>query len=702
MVVIRYLFLLIVLAGCQIETSNHDWTVYSSDLSGSKYSGLTQIDTVNVKRLSLAWTYSCSDQTLRSTIECNPIVIQGKMYLTSPSLQLIALDAVTGRELWKFDDQINAGGVNRGVTYWKEHDRERILFVKGSNLYSLNALTGQPDSAFGRNGIVDLRNGLGRNVDHTWVTAATPGIIFEDRYILGSTLGEGPGPAAPGYIRAYNVRTGQLEWTFHTIPHPGEEGYDTWPPEAWTWAGGANVWGGFTLDEDRGIVYGGTGSSTYDHYGGNRHGANLFANCILAINARTGEKIWHYQVVHHDIWDYDLPCPPNLVQVSRGDQLIDALAQPTKMGHLFVLDRETGQPLFPVEELPVPQSTIPGEATWPTQPFPPVGLRYAGQHFDESNVTSINAMSADSVRSRLGQMVTGNIFLPPGLKPSVVLPQFNGGTDWGGAAYDPGRRHLIVNCSNEAEWISMVPNMPPRETTRFNYGRNLFQKLCTQCHSMSVSENPALVSLSSLRQTLNQRTDAEIREVLAKGKGQMPQHTYLTEDEKVSLISFLRDQGHSEKLETAQLTTSISVEIPFVATGHNEFKDPEGFPVNAPPWGMLTSINLDEGRIDWQVPLGTYPELEKRGLPPTGTFNMGGPILTGSGVIFIGASMDERFHAYSAKSGRLLWEYQLDAGGYATPATYMVAGKQFVVIAAGGGGKPGTKAGNKYYCFSLP
>lgn len=687
---------------CEREQPNVDWYMYSAAPSGNKYSVLDQIDTGNAGSLSLAWTYSCCDHTARSTIECNPIIINGTIYITTPALKLVALDAETGQEKWVFDDGLDGGGVNRGVTYWTDGQDERILFVKGAFLYSIVAVSGIPDQTFGTKGKVDLYIGLERNVQHTWVTAATPGILFEDKYILGSTLGEGPAPAAPGYIRAYDVRTGKLEWTFHTIPHPGEEGYETWPPEAWTWAGGVNAWGGFTLDEARGIVYCGTGSSTYDHYGGNRKGANLFANCILAINAMTGEKIWHYQVVHHDIWDYDLPCPPNLVEVRRGDQVIDAIAQPTKMGHLFVLDRETGEPLYPIEEVPVPQSTLPGEATWPTQPFPGEGLRYAGQHFDPNNVTNLSRVSADSVSKRLEGMVTGSIFTPPGLKPSVVLPQFNGGTDWGGAAYDPEGRMLIVNCSNEAEWISMVPNAVPDVTSRFTYGQSLFRKMCTQCHSMSISTNPELVALKALRETVSQRTDAEIKQVLATGKGQMPQHAALTEDEKASLISFLRDQGHDEKIEVKKLASSLPLDIPYIATGHNEFKDPENFPVNAPPWGMLTSINLDKGEIDWQIPLGTYPELEKRGMDPTGTFNMGGPIVTKGGLIFIGASMDERFHVYNKKNGELLWEFQLEAGGYATPSTYTVNGKQYVIIAAGGGGKPGTRAGDKYYCFSLP
>lgn len=703
----RYLSLIfgpvILIVGCRTEmTTDQDWAVYSADPAGTKYSALDQITKDNVDQLQVVWTYSCGDHSARSTIECNPIVVNGTMYITTPGLRLVALKADTGDEIWVFDPKNGGGGVNRGVTYWSDGHDARILFVRAEYLYSVNAGTGVPDSTFGTNGQVDLRKDLGRNVSHTWVTAATPGIIFEDKLILGSTLGEGPGPAAPGHIRAYNVRSGALEWTFHTVPQPGEEGYHTWPPEAWNWAGGVNAWGGFTLDEQRGIVFCGTGSSTYDHYGGNRAGENLFANCILALNARTGERLWHFQTVHHDVWDYDLPCPPNLVVVKKEGKLVDAVAQPTKMGHLFILDRITGEPLYPVEEKPVPQSELPGEMTWPTQPFPIESLRYADQHFDAESVTNISLTSADTVRARLADMRTGSIFLPPGLQPSVVLPQFNGGTDWGGAAYDPVSRRLFVNCSNEAEWISMIPAQPARDVTRYQWGSSLFQSLCTSCHSMSVSDNPTLVALNALREVVRLRSNQEIETTLSNGKGQMPPFATLSGDEKSAIIAFLRDEGHQEKLAAASMVSSLPQEIPFIATGHNEFKDPEGFPVNRPPWGMLTAVSMDAGAIEWQIPLGTYPELEKRGFPPTGTFNMGGPVVTKSGLIFIGASMDERFHVYDADDGKMLWEYQLDAGGYATPATYMVDGKQYVVIAAGGGGKPGTRAGDKYYCFALP
>ena len=594
---------------------SRDWPAYKADPASSSYSPLEQVDRSNVSRLEVAWTFQSGDEELY-TIECNPIVVNGIMYLTSPMVRVFALDAATGDILWRFDpyshgaprDVARWARVNRGVVYWSGDSEARILFTLENHLYALHAGDGSLIESFGRGGVVNLRQGLDRDIGNLTVRATSPGIVFKDLLILESTVGEGPGPAAPGHIRAYDVRSGERVWIFHTIPHPGETGYDTWPADAWQRAGGANDWGGLSLDPERGLVFAATGSPTYDHYGGDREGQNLFSDSILALHASTGERLWHFQTVHHDLWDFDLPCPPNLVTVTHNGQRIDAVAQVTKMGHLFLLNRETGKPLFPVEERPVVQSTLEGEKTWPTQPLPTRPPPYAVQGFDQDDITDLNPEAAAYVRENyLNKYGPSRLFDPPSLEGMIESPQFNGGTDWGGAAVDPRSGILYVNASNEPEMMLM----------------------------------------------------RSVRE----------------------------EASHS---------------TPFAATGHLEVFDPEGFPISRRPWGTLNAIDLNRGEILWQVPLGTYPELEARGYPDTGTFNIGGPLVTAGEIVFIGATRDLRFRAFDVRTGEKLWEHQLEAGAHATPATYMVNGRQFIVVAAGGGGKSGTAPADLYVAFALP
>ncbi len=593
---------------------HHDWPVYKADAASTSYSPLDQINRSNVKQLQVAWTFQSGDEELY-TIECNPIVVNGVLYLTSPMVRVFALDAGTGHTLWRFDPYSHgvAGElprwkhVNRGLVYWTDGAESRIFFTFDYHLYALNARNGSLIQSFGRQGMIDLRGGLDRESEELLVQATSPGVIFEDLLILGSTVGDGVEPTAPGHIRAYDVRTGEREWIFHTIPHPGESGHDTWPAGSWKTAGGVNAWGGLSLDGERGLVFIATGSPSYDHYGGERKGKNLFSDSVVALKAATGERVWHFQTVHHDLWDFDLPCPPSLVRVTHDGKQIDAVAQVTKMGHLFLLDRDTGRSLFPVEERPVPQSQLDGEESWPTQPFPLRPPAYARQGFDEGEITDLTPGATAFVHENyLKKYGPSRLFDPPGLEGSIAFPQFNGGTDWGGAAVDPESGLLYVNASNEPEMIVM-------------------------------------------------RSAPE----------------------------------------------GASHAIRFLATGHLEVFDQEGFPISRRPWGTLNAIDLNRGEIVWQVPLGTYPELEKQGYPDTGTFNIGGPLVTGGGLVFIGATRDARFRAFDKETGDKLWEFQLEAGAYASPSTYMVDGRQFIVVAAGGGGKPGTPPGDLYVAFGL-
>ena len=687
--------------------SYREWQVYSGDYAGTKYSELDQVNSENVTQLEVAWIFRTGPILggAKSTIECNPIIVDGVMYLTSPSLKIFALNAETGQEIWQLDPFIGGktSGVNRGVTYWEDGDDKRILYVAGPHLYALNAATGEPIKSFGTDGKVDIREELDRDVfPLLTVSATTPGVIYKDLLILGSIVDDGPSHGAPGHVRAFNVRTGKREWIFHTIPYPGEPGHETWPRDAWKKIGGTNAWGGFTLDEERGMVFFGTGSPSYDAYGGDREGKTLYGNCIMALKADTGEMVWYFQTVHHDLWDYDIPCPPNLVTIEHNGKMIDAIAQPTKMGHLFVLDRDTGKPIFPVEERPVKQSEIPGEHTWPTQPFPVKPPAYAKQGFTEEDITNLSPEAHAAIYKDFVKWGPNSLFDPASFEGTIVMPQFNGGTDWGGAAFDPESGILYVNASDEAEWTWMTKSVPSDQITLNRFGRNLYRAICSVCHGSGRANLPGAPSFPSLLDVKERRTKEEVRDILENGKGQMPSFAIMSDIEKRAITAYLFDEGKDEKVANLGELVSWAKDIPYVGTGHNEFRDPEGYPANKPPWGRLSAIDLNKGEILWQVPLGTYPELEAKGHPPTGTFNMGGPVVTSGGLVFIGGAMDERFHAYDKKTGKLLWEFQMDAGGYATPATYEINGRQYIVIAAGGGGKPGTKSGNAYYAFALP
>ena len=682
------------------SASQTAWQIYHGDYGGTHYSALDQINRTNVQRLEVAWTWRSGD--LGSTIECNPIVVDGLIYVTTPTLHVAALKADTGELVWRFDpwEGGRGGGLNRGVAYWTDgKDDHRIFHSAGNFLYALNAKTGKPVPRFGQAGRISHRDGFDTDVFFFSVGNNTPGLVWKDLLILGSTTGEGPQPTAPGHIRAFDARTGERKWIFHTIPHPGEFGYDTWSEDSWKKVGSANVWAGFTLDHERGIVFCGTGSPAYDSWGGNRVGANLFGNCTLALDAETGERLWHFQAVHHDLWDYDLPTPPVLARLQRDGRIIDCVVQPTKMGHLFVLDRETGQPLFPVEEMPVRQSTAPGEASYPTQPFPPPEFRLAKQGFTVDDVTDLNPAARQFVLNELKKIHPAPMFSPPSFQPEAVMPQFNGGCEWGGAAFDPENNTVIVNVSNEAEWSSLRPAKPKERISLRELGQHIYQGVCSFCHGLASPVNPASPSLVDVRDRLSKD---QILELMQTGRGQMPSFATFSELEKRAVLAFLFNEGRDEMLETKDLELSYAEEYPVTMTGHHDWRDPEGFPVNKRPWGTLNCVDLDEGKLKWQVPLGTYPKLEARGEPPTGTFNIGGPVVTKGGLVFIGAAMDERFHAFDKDTGELLWEYQMETGGYASPATYEIAGRQYVVIAAGGGGKPGTKRGDTYYCFALP
>jgi quinoprotein glucose dehydrogenase len=597
------------------ELPSLDWPVYRGTSGGTQYVPVAQINAANVHTLRPAWTYRTGDSSERSNMHVNPIVVNGRMYLTTPTLRAVALDAATGREIWTFDPaQHNNGNVirlrNRGLTYWKGAEGERIFHFVRDRAYAIDAVTGQLITSFGTNGYVDLRQNLGVDPATVALEMTNPGAVFENLLILGSRVNESY-DASPGHIRAYDTVTGQMKWIFHTIPQRGEFGYETWQFVEGERYGGANAWGGITIDEGRGWVFAATGSATEDFYGGLRKGSNLFANSVLALDARTGQRKWHYQTVHHDIWDYDNPPAPILVTITPpSGPARDVVVQLTKMGLVFVLDRDTGQPVFPVDEVPVPASNVPGEEDAPTQPVPRKPAPLARQTITEADLTNVTPESHAYALREFRRYRSGPLFSPPTLQGTLTQPGHLGGAEWHGGSFDPLLNVLYVNV-NDAPTINKLRLLPKT-------GR------------------------------------------------------YATGPDRYTIESYIL------------------------------FTDQTGMPAIAPPWGTLNAVDLATGDLVWKVPLGEYPELVARGIRHTGSMNYGGTVTTAGGLTFVAATADEKIRAFESRTGRVLWEHELPAAGYATPSIYVTGGRQFVVIAAGGGGKNATRSSDAIVAFALP
>jgi len=595
------------------------WTVYGGNQAATHYSPLNQINRENVSRLRPAWVHNAPPEAARyrGSVECTPLVVDGVMYIVGAALIVQALDAATGKLLWTHaplssGPQRSGAGTSRGVTYWKDGDRERIFAPVQNRILCLNAKTGNIVETFGDNGAIDLEKDVDRDLTRgETIVATTPGGIYRDLLIVSTRDAEGPRPAAPGHIRAYDVRTGKRRWIFHTIPHPGEFGYDTWSPDSWKTTGGANCWGGLSIDEARGLVFVSTGSATFDFYGGDRVGANLFANSVIALKAETGERVWHFQTVHHDLWDYDIPCQPTLVTITHDGKKVDVVAQVSKTGWVYLFERATGKPLYPIEERPVPQSDIPGEKSYPTQPFPTNPPPFARQGISREDLTNISPEAHAWVAEQLKDFRFGTMFTPPGKQDTIVLPGYHGGALWGGASFDPETEWLYVN-HNEIPWSTSLLDAPQEAGYRYNF------------------------------------------------------------------------------------------------SGYKRNVDQDGYPVIRPPWGRISAIDLRNCKIVWQVAHGEYEALSARGIPPTGTYTRGGNIATKGGLLFSAGTLDNKFRAYNSETGKRLWETPVGGGAFATPSTYMVNGKQFVVVpvsvsqdsaetSPAGGYKPGD-----FVAFALP
>lgn len=681
------------------SASGREWREYLGGPDRNHYSVLDQIAADNVNQLEIAWEYHTTDT---GQMQCNPIIVNGTLYGMTATTQPFAVNAATGEEIWRkrAADGMDELGTSRGLAYWQDGDDERILYTSGEWLYAVEAQSGSPIASFGENGRISLKAGLGESATNKMVVSTTPGTVYKDLIIMPVRVSEGV-DAAFGHIQAFNVRTGEVAWVFHTLPQAGESGSETWPKDInkIEGVGGANNWAGMALDRERGIVYVPTGSAAYDFYGGNRKGANLFANCLLALNANSGKRLWHFQFVHHDILDRDPPAPPNLVTITRDGKEIDAVAQITKQGYVFVFDRETGEPLFPIEERPVPASDIPGEEAWPTQPFPTKPAPYARQTLTEADISPY-AKNRDELIAILNRTRSEGPFTPLSENGTIIFPGLDGGAEWGGAGVDP-EGIMYIN-SNEMAWnISLGASVSEDDLEGLASGHRIYALNCTPCHGSDLLGNVAS-GFPSLKDISSSRTREHVANVITKGKGMMPAFSKLSENETQALVAFLFDEKEQPEIKEPGLGRSeeAGAIIPYQISGYNKFLDEDGYPAISPPWGTLNAIDLNTGAYLWKVVYGEYPELMEQGIPQTGAESYGGPLITSSGLLFIAGTKDGKFRAYDKKNGKLLWEVKLPAASFATPSTYEVNGKQYVVVACGGT-KLGAKGGDSYVAFAL-
>jgi len=688
------------------------WAVYGGSKDNIHYSSLTQLDTNNASQLKPVWEYHTGDGDSVSQIQVNSIIIDSVLYGVTPRLKLFALNAETGKQRWVFDPARPVNGdtpkiaINacRGVAYYRGGpEDQRLFYSAGSFLYCIDALKGEPVAGFGSGGRIDLHDDLGRDVKDLYITGTTPGIVYKDMLIVGCRVAE-EAAAAPGHIRAYDVHSGRLRWIFHTIPYPGEEGYESWEDkEAYRHIGGANSWSGFSLDEAKGILFAPVGSVSFDFYGGKRLGNGLFANCMLALDANTGRRIWHFQTVHHDIWDRDPPTPPVPVSVLKDGVRVEAVVQTTKTGFIFLLDRKTGQPLYPVEERKVPDTgALPGEKLSPTQPYS-VGLPvFARQSLPEAGLNKLVPDSSyNDIQRRLAGYRTGSLFAPPSKEGTVIFPGFDGAAEWGGPAFDPETGLLYVN-ANEMPWILTMVDAaapPSASSTVGEAGKVLYATNCMVCHGAGRKGGGNFPSLIGAGKKYS---DSQFVSLVSSGRRMMPAFRQLSQGEREALAAFVLERSAAAKkpfVNVGKKPVDPYYRLPYGATGYNKFLTKEGYPAVAPPWGTLTAVDLNRGVIVWRDTLGDYPEFKAKGIH-TGTENYGGPVVTAGGLLFIAATSDAKIRAFNKRTGGLLWEADLPAAGFATPSVYAVGGREYVVIACGGG-KLHKRSGDSYVAFAL-
>lgn len=707
-----------------------EWATYRGDQGGTQYSNLDQITTENVQSLEEVWTYDTRG-LVRPGMESNPIIVGGVMYFSDSELNMVALDPETGEELWLFDPSENhprgdslSSGLMRGEVYWEDENGEnkRIFHLTKDLVWAINPDDGSLIESFGKGGFIDLKeNHVWPKEDlHNKITNSSPPVTYKNYLILDSNVWEGR-TAPPGNIRAFDTITGEFQWRFHTIPLEGQFGYDTWKWEENMIYGGANSWGGFTVDEERGWVFAATGSATGGIHGGGgaRAGKNLFANSVLAIDAATGELQWHFQTIHHDIWDYDIAPPPMLATITKDGKERDVVVQTGKQGKVFVFDRDTGESLFPIVEKPVPTEAAPGEVAYPTQPWPLKPDPLVRTSFFQSDLTDITPESHASALEQFHKLKAGPMYTPPSIEGTIVQPGIHGGNEWGGPGYDPETNTAYINVNDFPFILTLDPMQPDQfeNMTTLQRGRTIFNAQCAVCHGANRqgATGPTLV---------NTGLDSDsLRTVITKGRKAMPAFPHYSKSELDELITFLQSEvGEADEVSpdidlanNDSLTWSggegnlkWSTSTPQYVAQLDYFTDHMGYHAIKPPWGKLVAVDVAEGRIKWSVPLGEYPGLvDSLGIKNTGAENFGGMAVTKGGVIFIAATEDNMFRAFDKSNGDLLWEFQMEAPGFSSPSVYEIDGKQYVVIVAGGGGgryrSPVSQdIGRRVHAFALP
>ena len=683
--------------GCAAAGSGEyvSWRVAGGDPGTTRYSALPEITPANVGALEVAWVHRSGSP---GNVQANPIVIGRTLYFTTGKQELVALDAATGDERWRYRadfDRVERpefNHVNRGVAHWQSGEEERVFFVSGNLLNAVDARTGKAVPGFGREGKVDLNEGHHRPPERMGLTSSPSPVIFGDMVIVGTSSW-----AAHGNVSAYDARTGERRWLFNTVPHPGEFGYESFgDPDFWREGAGVNVWGGLSVDPENGLVFFGTGQPKFDFYRPFNAGNHLFGNSVVALDARTGKRVWHYQVVHRDLWDLDVPVAPILSEMTVDGRRVPVAIQTTKTGDTFIFHRLTGKLISRVEERPVPPSRLYGETASPTQPFVLWPEPFAKQEVRPDDVTSRTPEARRWALEKLRGADLGR-YAPPSER-GIIYYGLHGGGEWGGGAYDPVNQLLYVN-ANEIAWdIRMIDvNDPARRAKGGTHPGELvyLRRGCVACHGaerQGMENAPALRGLGARYEPLS------LSALITRGRGAMPGFPSLGAQELQQLTGYLLDA----RAEPGAAAPQGELKPSYTVKGYDRFLDPDGYPATAPPWGTLNALDLKTGKLRWRVPLGVYPELVAQGLPPTGTENFGGPLVTRSGLLFIGATRDERFRAFDTRTGRVLWEYKLPFGGYATPSTYEIDGRQYVVIAATGGSKLGTPAGDAMIAFALP